>query len=402
MSAFALNPGMFMMPQIIPVSAWTGHIPMAGWLVYALRPRMLVELGTHAGASFFAFCQATRASGHEGRCYAVDTWQGDEHAGHYDETVHDAVRDHLAEHYAGFASMMRMTFDEAAPYFADGSIDLLHIDGLHTYEAVRHDFETWFPKMSVRGVILFHDTCVRERDFGVWKLWAELKGRYPSFEFTHTHGLGILGVGGEAESLLASLWAAAADSHAAASVNTLFEFLGNGITRRQQIGDLLQRQAHLDGDNGHLRNLLDIREAEHAAREHDCTLQIEQAEERSRELETRLERAAEEAGTAFASLHERAENAEMRLREAASLYEQALRRADELEGQLRGQLELLEQGSIEVAARDARIIALEQAFAAAQQRLIGVERSIGWRISALLGSLLPPYGNDTRGGKDGT
>lgn len=174
---------------------WAGHIPFAFWLMDTLKPDIFLELGTHTGNSYFAFCQGIRDHKLPTKSFAVDTWQGDEHAGYYGDEVYSAVHAYNQEHYHPFSTLMRMTFDDAINYFENASVDLLHIDGLHTYDAVKHDFENWLPKMSESGIVLFHDTNVHERNFGVWRLFGELSDIYPSISFDHSYGLGVLFTG---------------------------------------------------------------------------------------------------------------------------------------------------------------------------------------------------------------
>lgn len=181
--------------RLTDIDAWHEHIPFAFLLVELQEPDVLVELGTLRGDSYCAFCQAVASLSLSTRCYAVDSWEGDSHTGPYTAEVYEGLREYHDELYGSFSQLLRSTFDQAVPHFSDASIDLLHIDGDHSYASVTNDFATWRPKLSPRAVVLLHDTHVREEGYGVWRLWEELAPRYPSFAFEHSHGLGVLAVG---------------------------------------------------------------------------------------------------------------------------------------------------------------------------------------------------------------
>ena len=127
---------------------WIGHMPFAAWLIDDFRPQVFVELGTHSGNSYFSFCQAVDELQLSTKCFSIDLWLGDEHSGAYSEEVFQGVNDWNRENYQSFSKLCRKDFNEAVNDFEDSSIDLLHIDGLHTYEAVKNDFETWLPKLA--------------------------------------------------------------------------------------------------------------------------------------------------------------------------------------------------------------------------------------------------------------
>ena len=215
--------------------AWIEHIPFASWLVEQHKPATLVELGTHTGNSYLAFCQAVARGELRTHCFAVDTWKGDEHSGFYGDDVFQILSNYHDRNYGAFSRLVRSTFDDALAHFADYSVDLLHIDGLHTYEAVAHDFHSWRNKLSARGIILLHDTNVREQGFGVFRLWQEVRRQYPNFEFLHGHGLGVLGVGTHLVPQIENLFSASRDEFACHQVRNIFARLGQALTTQEAL-----------------------------------------------------------------------------------------------------------------------------------------------------------------------
>lgn len=235
----------YMRPSYLAMSAWTEHVPFAFWLIEAIKPSVFVELGTHYGVSYFAFCQALEKIDIGAQAFAVDLWTGDEHSGLYGPEVFDVVRNYNDRSYSHFSTLKKGSFNEARDYFLDGSIDLLHIDGLHTYDAVKNDFESWLPKMSSRGVIVFHDTNVRERNFGVFRLFSEVSKIYPTFEFTHGHGLGVVGVGTDQAEGMQFLFDSSKQDRDIRDLQLLFSRLGRGCLDAYTTQVFEQSQAEL-------------------------------------------------------------------------------------------------------------------------------------------------------------
>lgn len=175
-------------PTYFIPSAWHEHIPFLLYLFDLIRPKSFVELGVLNGTSYFAACYAVERLVINCHCYGIDTWKGDQHTGYYNNDVYKCVLSKNTRYK--FSKLLRMQFDDAITQFKDNSIDILHIDGCHTYDAVKHDWSLWRPKLSSSMITLFHDTMVPH--FGVGKFFTELSQQHWTFNFEHHHGLGVL------------------------------------------------------------------------------------------------------------------------------------------------------------------------------------------------------------------
>lgn len=203
---------------------WHGHLLFAAWLMELTRPEVLVELGVFRGDSLATFSQASRDLNIGCEITGVDSWGGDDTTGVYGEEVYSEVKDFFSSTFPN-TKLYRSLFDNALAEFSENSVNILHIDGCHHYEAVKHDYETWLPKVSKdNGIILFHDTNVVAEGFGSKQFWQEICGLYPSFSFNHSNGLGVLLVGSKQPQALLEL---AEDEIFLDKVRAIYELSGN-------------------------------------------------------------------------------------------------------------------------------------------------------------------------------
>jgi predicted O-methyltransferase YrrM len=163
-------------------TAWTDHITFAKWLVEKINPEVIVDLGVDYGYSTFCF-----ALPNIGTVYGIDSFEGDPMAGM--KSTYDYVRERRDELGLKNVKFIKGYFGLVARDW-QRPIDILHIDGYHTFQAVKSDYDTWSQFVKDDGVILFHDTCVREADYEVYKFFEELQ--LPKVNFTCSHGLGVV------------------------------------------------------------------------------------------------------------------------------------------------------------------------------------------------------------------
>lgn len=147
-------------PTVHPYNSTTGLHE----LLSSISPLdVCIEVGSHMGVSsetFLAYCQ---------RLICIDFWWNTEAKRHWD------LR--LAHQFQ--VSYLRIPSPDAATLIADQSIDLVYLDGDHSYEAVKRDLIAWIPKIKPWGWIAGHDHCPAFD--GVMRAVAEICGEVKTF-----------------------------------------------------------------------------------------------------------------------------------------------------------------------------------------------------------------------------
>lgn len=168
-------------------TCWRGHREFAEWIVKETNPEVIVDLGVDWGFSTFSF-----AMPRIGHVYGVDSFEGDKYTG----GTHGCYEYVMSKREKLFmqdnVTIIKGYFDDVARDW-NKEINILHIDGSHSYEDIKNDYETWSKFLSEDGIILLHDTYIEElngKTYGVKKFFDEIE--LPKVTFTHSFGLGVI------------------------------------------------------------------------------------------------------------------------------------------------------------------------------------------------------------------
>ncbi len=126
-------------------------------LCRSMKPKVCVEIGSARGKSACYIGLALKENGH-GKLYAIDphaptNWNDSESV----ETFPIMQRNLEAVSASDVVEIVRKTSDKAALGWTN-PIDLLFIDGDHSYDGVKKDWDLFVPFVTKFGMVVFHDT----------------------------------------------------------------------------------------------------------------------------------------------------------------------------------------------------------------------------------------------------
>ncbi|MBD3303775.1 class I SAM-dependent methyltransferase [Candidatus Woesearchaeota archaeon] len=164
------------------------------------RPmKNVVEIGTAAGGTFYVLCQCAP---NDAKIVSIDLPGGAFGGGYELEDTR------LFRRYGKLGQklffMREDSHDENTKtvlmsHLDDKPIDVLFIDGDHSYEGVKKDFELYEPVVAKGGIIIFHDICKHATapECQVDRFWNEIKDKYEHKEIIDPDddewgGMGIL------------------------------------------------------------------------------------------------------------------------------------------------------------------------------------------------------------------
>ncbi len=153
--------------------------PLLESLVYLNQAQVIVEVGVAEAKSTDWLCRGAKLRG--GKVYGYDLW--DTH-GLNNQFEHWSSKEKCETYLQskGHTNFELTKINSRTPEFAEliktkhPSIDLAYIDGCHSYDGIKNDFDIIYPLLSECGVIVFHDTLKIDgcREFMIdlrTKLW---------------------------------------------------------------------------------------------------------------------------------------------------------------------------------------------------------------------------------------
>lgn len=154
-------------------------------IVEEVKPKVVVEIGTNTGGTFFVF---TKLADPEAQLVSIDL-PGGKGGGGYPDYKQDFFRSFGRSkqnlNFIKADSQLSSTYEQLKGILGGKEIDLLFIDGDHSYNGVKKDFEMYSPLVKDEGLVAFHDIKYYpdEHWIKVDKFWAEIKGQYQYYEY---------------------------------------------------------------------------------------------------------------------------------------------------------------------------------------------------------------------------